>query len=91
MILFLDDKQLNKFLPLNRLTPYRDQEYNVDKFTLMKNKKLFEKIVERKKKQLIDELQAEKSTLESNKKTLLGSKRGKEKKGNERRLDTYEL
>jgi hypothetical protein len=48
MLIYLDDKTLNKYCPLKKLAPYNDQ-LKVNKF--MQKKKLYDlqKMVERKK------------------------------------------
>lgn len=74
MLLFLDDKTLNKIVPMNSLAPYRDEEYKLNKFKITKEMKQIRKEIEKKKQMLLDEMNEQNDNIEANK-ALLGKKR----------------
>ena len=74
MLLYLDDKTLSKIVPMNSLAPYREEEYKMNKFKITKEMKQIRKEIEKKKQQLLDEMNEQNDNIEANK-ALLGKKR----------------
>lgn len=76
MLLYLDDKTLNKFVPVKGLAPYREQAYKVNKFNLKKEMKNIRKEIERKREIINKELAEEEENYQKNN-NLLGKKQKK--------------
>ena len=97
MMVYLEDKSLNKYLPMKAIFPYREDKYKVNNFLLKKDKKYINKEIDRKKKYIQNEVKQLTLTTEENKK-LLGNKIKKNNKNNnnlyldereKRRLQSY--
>lgn len=73
MLLFLDDKTLNKFIPLKALAPYKDG-YVVPGYKKKRLLSEFQREVEKKKKEFIREIK-QKKEIEENNKSFLQKKR----------------
>ena len=72
MLLLLDDKVLNKYLPLKKITAYNDYKLPDYKRKAMLNR--LEKLVNKKKKELANEYEAKYNNEKENEKLLLGQK-----------------
>ena len=72
MLLLLDDKILNKYLPLKKITAYNDYQLPDYKKKAMLNR--LEKLVNKKKKELANEYEAKNKNEKENEKLLLGQK-----------------
>jgi len=72
MILFLDDKILNKYLPLKKFTAYSD--YSIPEFKKKGILNRLEKLVDKKKKELANEYEDKYKNEKENEKLLLGKK-----------------
>ena len=72
MLLLLDDKVLNKYLPLKKITAYNDYKLPDYKRKAMLNR--LEKLVNKKKKELANEYEAKYKNEKENEKLLLGQK-----------------
>lgn len=94
MLLFLDDKTLNKYIPLKGIVPYRDDEYKINKFKVKKDSKILQKEIERNKKSIIEDLKSQEDIIKANT-VLIGKKIKKSEAFNEnnardkRRLESY--
>ncbi len=73
MLLYLDDKTLNKFIPLKSLAPYREG-YVVPGYKKKRLLSEFQREVEKRKKEFIREVKQKKEIEETNK-SLLNKKR----------------
>lgn len=67
MLIYLDDKTLNKFVPVKRIAPYKEEEFKLNKFLLVKEMKNIRKEIERKKDGLKEFLINEEKNIEDNK------------------------
>ena len=72
MLLLLDDKILNKYLPLKKITAYNDYKMPDYKKKIMLNR--LEKLVNKKKKELANEYEAKYQNEKENEKFLIGQK-----------------
>ena len=72
MLLLLDDKILNKYLPLKKITAYNNYKMPEYKKKIMLNR--LEKLVNKKKKELANEYEAKYKNEKENEKLLLGQK-----------------
>ena len=72
MLLLLDDKILNKYLPLKKITAYNDYKMPEYKKKIMLNR--LEKLVNKKNKELANEYEAKYKNEKENEKLLLGQK-----------------
>ena len=72
MLLLLDDKLLNKYLPLKKISAYNDYKLPDYKRKAMLSR--FEKLVNKKKKELANEYEARTKNEKENEKFLLGQK-----------------
>ena len=72
MLLLLDDKVLNKYLPLKKISAYNDYKLPEYKKKAMLNR--LEKLVNKKKKELVNEYEAKNKNEKENEKLLLGQK-----------------
>ena len=81
MLLFLDDKILNKYLPLKKITAYNDYKMPDYKKKIMLNR--LEKLVNKKKKELAIEYEAKNQNEKENEKLLIGQKTKGEHKDEE--------
>ena len=85
MLLLLDDKVLNKYLPLKKITAYND--YKMPDYKKKAMLYRFEKLVNKKKKELANEFEAKNKNEKENEKFLLGQKtkgEHEDKNGNEK-------
>ena len=73
MLLYLDDKTLNKYIPLKSLAPYRDG-YEVPGYKKKRLLAEFQREVDKKKKDFIKEMK-QKKEIEENNKSFLHKKR----------------
>ena len=73
MLLLLDDKILNKYLPLKKVTAYNDYQMPDYKKKAMLYR--LEKLVNKKKKELAEEYESKNKIEKDNEKFLLGNKR----------------
>jgi len=73
MLLYLDDKTLNKFIPLKSLAPYKDG-YAVPGYKKKRLLAEFQREVEKRKKEFLREMKHKKE-IEENNKSLLQKKR----------------
>ncbi len=96
MLLLLDDKTLNKFIPLRRLAPYREKK----ELPLWEKKQLYKELqkeLERKKRELNAMSQRDDQTAQANTKILSKKKKtdepmlSKEDYKKKKRLETYGL
>lgn len=69
MLLYLDDKSLNKYLPLKALAPYREG-YVVPGYKKKRLLSEFQREVDRKKREAINEMKRKKEIEDSNKSFL---------------------
>merc|ERR1712032_334035 len=69
MLLYLDDKTLNKYLPLKALAPYRDG-YVVPGYKKKRLLNEFQREVDKKKRDILNEMKQKKDIEESNKSFL---------------------
>jgi len=69
MLLYLDDKTLNKYLPLKALAPYRDG-YEVPGYKKKRLLSEFQREVDKKKREVINEMKRKKEIEDSNKSFL---------------------
>ena len=81
MLLLLDDKILNKYLPLKKITAYNDYKLPDYKKKIMLNR--LEKLVSKKKKELANEYEAKNRNEKENEHFLLGQKTKGEHKDEE--------
>ena len=94
MLLYLDEKTLNKLVPVKGLAPYRDQEYKINKFALQKEMKKIRKEIERKKEIINNKSQEENENVSKNV-ILLGKKKKQNEEINKvanvdkKRLESY--
>lgn len=94
MLLFLDDKTINKYVPLKGIVPYREDEYKINKFKIKKDTKILQKEIDRNKKVIVDDLKNQEDIIKSNT-ALIGRKIKKSEAFNEnnardkRRLESY--
>ena len=72
MLLLLDDKILNKYLPLKKITAYSDYKMPEYKKKIMLNR--LEKLVNKKKKELANEYEIKNQNEKENEKFLIGQK-----------------
>jgi protein KRI1 len=96
MLLFLDDRTLNKFIPLRKLAPYKEK-YNLNEWQKKKMLKELEKEVERKRTELFKQNKKTEETIARNTK-LIGNKKKATKSDDtledykkKKRLETYGL
>lgn len=73
MLIYLDDKTLNKFVPVKKIAPYKEEEFKINKFLLVKEMKNIRKELERKKESLKEFLIDEENNVKENI-TLLNKK-----------------
>ena len=72
MLLLLDDKILNKYLPLKKITAYSD--YSMPEYKKKEMLYRFEKLVNKKKRELAEEYETRNKNEKENEKFLLGNK-----------------
>jgi len=93
MLLYLDDKTINKYVPMKTLAPYREEEYKINKFKLKKEERLLSKEIAKKKENIDKELHEEDENIKMNQKFLGNKKENKfiEKNNerNKRRMELY--
>jgi protein KRI1 len=96
MLLFVDDRTLNKFIPLRKLAPYKEK-YQINEWQKKKMLKELEKEVEKKKSDLYKQNKKTEETIARNTK-LIGNKKKAprlddtlEEYKKKKRLETYGL
>ena len=72
MLLLLDDKILNKYLPLKKITAYSD--YTLPEYKKKQMLNRLEKLVNKKKRELVEEYENKNKNEKENEKYLLGNK-----------------
>ena len=72
MLLLLDDKILNKYLPLKKITAYSD--YTLPEYKRKEMLNRLEKLVNKKKRELVEEYENKNKNEKENEKFLLGNK-----------------
>ena len=72
MLLLLDDKILNKYLPLKKITAYSD--YTLPEYKKKQMLNRLEKLVNKKKRELLEEYENKNKNEKENEKYLLGNK-----------------
>ena len=72
MLLLLDDKILNKYLPLKKITAYSD--YSLPEYKKKEMLNRLEKLVNKKKRELVEEYENKNKNEKENEKFLLGNK-----------------
>ena len=72
MLLLLDDKILNKYLPLKKITAYSD--YTLPEYKKKQMLNRLEKLVNKKKRELLEEYENKNKNQKENEKYLLGNK-----------------
>ena len=72
MLLLLDDKILNKYLPLKKITAYSD--YTLPEYKKKEMLNRLEKLVNKKKRELVEEYENKNKNEKENEKFLLGNK-----------------
>ena len=72
MLLLLDDKILNKYLPLKKITAYSD--YTLPEYKKKEMLNRLEKLVNKKKRELVEEYENKNKNEKENEKFLLGKK-----------------
>ena len=72
MLLLLDDKILNKYLPLKKITAYSD--YTLPDYKKKEMLNRLEKLVNKKKRELVEEYENKNKNEKENEKFLLGNK-----------------
>ena len=81
MLLLLDDKILNKYLPLKKITAYSD--YSMPDYKKKEMLYRFEKLVNKKKRELAEEYENKNKNEKENEKFLLGNKNKREHDDND--------
>ena len=85
MLLYLDEKTLNKLIPVKTIVPYRDQEFKINNFTLTKEMRNIRRDIERKKAKINEEIKEEEKIRENNLQ-MLGKKKKKTETKNDKNI-----
>jgi len=85
MLLLLDDKILNKYLPLKKITAYSD--YSMPEYKKKEMLYRFEKLVNKKKRELAEEYENRNKNEKENEKFLIGNKTKAEHDDNNSNID----
>ena len=88
MLLLLDDKILNKYLPLKKITAYSD--YTLPEYKRKEMLNRLEKLVNKKKRELVEEYENKNKNEKENEKFLLGNKTKSEHKDEKNKKNKYE-
>ena len=80
MLLLLDDKILNKYLPLKKITAYSD--YSMPEYKKKEMLNRLEKLVNKKKRELAEEYENRNRNEKENEKFLVGNKTKRENDNN---------
>lgn len=93
MLLFLDDRILNKYMPLKKLAPYKEKT-KMNNFMKKKMLDELQKNLEKKRKELAIKNKLEENIMEENKKKMLGKKKKLNREEakdfkKKKRLETY--
>jgi protein KRI1 len=70
MLLLLDDKTINKYIPLKKLAPYRENKKQLNDYQKKNIFKNLQKELERKKRELNARSEREEEVVQENKKML---------------------